>query len=37
VTLGSLATYNSLVITRSWTDNQYEAWLADTLEHALLA
>jgi AcrR family transcriptional regulator len=37
VTLGSLATYNTLVITRGWTDNQYEAWLADTLQHALLA
>jgi len=36
VTLGSLATYNSLVVTRGWTDNQYEAWLADTLQHALL-
>ena len=37
VTLGSHATYQSLVITRGWTDGQYEAWLADTLQHCLLA
>jgi AcrR family transcriptional regulator len=36
VTLGSHATYRSLVITRGWTDEQYEAWLADTLQHCLL-
>lgn len=37
VTLGSHATYQSLVITRGWTHEQYEAWLADTLQHCLLA
>jgi AcrR family transcriptional regulator len=37
VTLGSLATYDSLVINSGWTDGQYEAWLADTLQHSLLA
>lgn len=36
VTLGSLATYNSLVVTHGWTDDQYEDWLADCLQHALL-
>lgn len=36
VTLGSLATYNSLVVTYAWTDDQYEDWLADSLQHALL-
>jgi AcrR family transcriptional regulator len=37
VTLGSLATYDSLVINTGWTDSEYEAWLADTLQHSLLA
>lgn len=37
VTLGSHATYQSLVITRGWTHEQYAAWLADTLQHCLLA
>jgi AcrR family transcriptional regulator len=37
VTLGSHATYQSLVITRGWTDEQYETWLAGTLQHGLLA
>jgi AcrR family transcriptional regulator len=36
VTLGTLATYNSLVVTHGWTDDQYEDWLADSLQHALL-
>jgi hypothetical protein len=31
-----LATYNSLVVTYAWTDDQYEDWLADSLHHALL-
>lgn len=29
--------YESLVRTRGWTDNQYEAWLADTLQRIILA
>lgn len=37
VTLGSYATYDSLVIKRGWTDSEYEAWLADALQHSLLA
>jgi AcrR family transcriptional regulator len=37
MTLGSHATYDSLVITRGWTDEQYETWLTDTLQHCLLA
>lgn len=37
VTLGSFATYDSLVTTRGWTHHQYETWLADTLRHSLLA
>lgn len=37
VALASFATYNSLVVTRGWTHEQYEAWLADTLQHCLLA
>jgi AcrR family transcriptional regulator len=37
VTLGSHATYQSLVISSGWSDEQYEAWLADTLQHCLLA
>ena len=36
VTLGSHATYDSLVVTLGWTDDQYEAWLTDTLQHTLL-
>jgi AcrR family transcriptional regulator len=37
VTLGSYTTYQSLVITHGWTDQEYETWLADTLQHCLLA
>lgn len=37
MTLGSLATYDSLVATRRWTHDQYETWLADTLQHCLLS
>jgi AcrR family transcriptional regulator len=37
VTLGSHATYDSLVTTHGWSDDQYEAWLADTLQHSLIA
>lgn len=36
VTLGSLATYDSLVLTHRWTHEEYEDWLADSLHHALL-
>lgn len=36
VTVASNATYESLVLTRGWTDAQYEAWLADTLQRTLL-
>ncbi len=36
VSLCSYATYESLVLTRGWTDNQYEAWLADTLQRIIL-
>jgi AcrR family transcriptional regulator len=36
VTLASLATYNSLVVDHGWTDDQYEDWLTDSLQHALL-
>ena len=36
VTLGSYATYQSLVVIHGWTDEQYEAWLTDTLQHCLL-
>jgi AcrR family transcriptional regulator len=36
VTLGSHATYDSLVVKSGWTSNQYETWLADTLQHSLL-
>jgi hypothetical protein len=36
LTLGSHATYQSLVVGRGWTDEQYEAWLADALQHSLL-
>jgi AcrR family transcriptional regulator len=37
VTLGSHATYDTLVVKRGWTHDEYEAWLADTLQHSLLA
>ena len=37
VTLGSHATYQSLVIIHGWTNEQYQTWLADTLQHCLLA
>ena len=37
VSLCSSATYESLVLTRGWTDEQYEAWLADTMQRTLLA
>ena len=37
VTLGSFATYDSLVTTHGWTHDQYEAWLADALPHSLLS
>jgi hypothetical protein len=37
VTLGSFATYDSLVATRGWTHDQYETWLTDTLQHCLLS
>jgi AcrR family transcriptional regulator len=37
VALGSYATYDSLVIKRGWSDSEYEAWLADALQHSLLA
>ena len=37
VTLGSHATYQTLVIMHGWSHEQYEAWLADTLQHCLLA
>lgn len=36
VTLGSFATYDSLVTTHGWTHDQYAAWLADALQHSLL-
>jgi len=36
VTLGSFATFDSLVTTHGWTHDQYETWLADTLQHSLL-
>lgn len=37
VTLASFATYDSLVVTHGWTHDQYEAWLAGTLQHSLLS
>jgi AcrR family transcriptional regulator len=37
MTLGSFATYDSLVATRGWTHDQYETWLTDTLQHCLLS
>jgi AcrR family transcriptional regulator len=37
MTIGSHATYDSLVTARGWSDDQYEAWLTDTLQHSLLA
>ncbi|MGH3804022.1 MAG: hypothetical protein ACRDTD_28590, partial [Pseudonocardiaceae bacterium] len=36
-TLGSHATYQNLVTTHRWTEQQYEIWLADALQHCLLA
>ena len=36
VTLGSYATYESLVIRRGWTNAEYESWLSDTLRRCLL-
>ena len=36
VTLGSFATYASLVVTRGWTSEEYTVWLADALADALL-
>lgn len=37
VSLCSYGTYESLVLTRGWTDSEYEAWLADTLQRTILA
>jgi len=37
VTLGSHATYQSLVINHGWTNQQYEAWLTEALQHSLLS
>lgn len=37
VTLGSLATYDSLVVTGGWSEDEYELWLTDTLQHCLLS
>ncbi|MBD0292885.1 MAG: hypothetical protein ICV70_04840 [Jiangellaceae bacterium] len=37
VTLGSFATFDSLVATRGWTHDQYETWLADALQCCLLS
>jgi AcrR family transcriptional regulator len=36
IALGSQAVYDTLVTVRGWTDDQYETWLADMLQHALL-
>ncbi len=36
VTLGSLATYDTLVTTHGWSDSEYEDWLTDMLQRALL-
>jgi hypothetical protein len=36
ITLASFATYDNLVTTRGWTPDQYEAWLAETLQSCLL-
>jgi len=36
ITLGSFATYDSLVTTRGWSAAQYEAWLAEMLQSSLL-
>ncbi len=36
ITLASFATYDSLVATRGWTPEQYEAWLAEALQSSLL-
>jgi AcrR family transcriptional regulator len=36
VTLGSFATYDSLVTTHAWTPEQYESWLAEMLHASIL-
>jgi AcrR family transcriptional regulator len=36
VTLGSFATYDSLVTTHAWTHEQYESWLAEMLQVSIL-
>jgi len=36
ITLASFATYDSLVTSRGWTPEQYETWLAETLQSSLL-
>jgi hypothetical protein len=36
-TVGSFATYDSLVITGGWSHGEYELWLADTMQHCLLS
>jgi AcrR family transcriptional regulator len=36
-TLCSLAVYDSLVLDRGWSDERYQAWLADALARELLA
>jgi AcrR family transcriptional regulator len=36
VTLGSFATYDSLVTTHAWTHEQYETWLANVLHASIL-
>lgn len=37
VTLGSFATYDSLVTAHGWSHHEYERWLADMLQHSLLS
>ena len=37
ITLASYATYDSLVASRGWTPEQYEAWLAEALQSSLLS
>jgi hypothetical protein len=37
VTLGSYPVYDSLVNRRGWTHDDYEAWLTEALQHALLS
>jgi hypothetical protein len=36
-TVNSHAVYDQLVAQRGWPPEQYQAWLADTLTHALLS